>query len=477
MLEEGWLDLSDLVDRVQDFIDLGLFQEAKSLLEKYETAFENEWEIHFLYSRLYSEQDKPKKAIEYLKRALEIDPTNADCLLGLFYAYTLENNVKVGGSYLLKAEKLYSQNHQVLIALIYYYVEINNPEKALTYFNQVKTKGTDNPEAFRNGGCAFNRLGRFEEAETCFKTALHLSPQFDEVRDLLTDQYVFTGKVQEAIDLYRASLEESPRNIHLMSRLIFCLAQNNQLDEAIATAKQSIQFYPNSPTGYIDLAYVYLNNNNVDQALIYADKAIDIAPIDSEAYRLKGIAYSELGKTVSAEKFFKHALSLEPENSEILRDYYNHLRTSDEEKMLKIISKVIDAEYPYCTEEFWFLADYYRDKGKNLKAFHFFNKAYKTMPAEKELIPPMIDILLDQGHTEYSLSFLYKYMEKSGWDEILNRFSEHRQLRGKWSQESMRLLRFLGQRPIDFRKWVFRLYIIRFLILTLSIVFLFCFSL
>ncbi len=467
---EEWLDLADLVERVQDFIDIGMLSEAHELLDIYENVFEDHWEIYYLYSRVLSEQEKHQQSIPYLNRALELEPDNPDCLLGLLYAYGMMNQIKMGGTYLLKAEKLYPDNQQVIIALIWYYVEINESQRAADYFERIKSTGTDNPEAYRNGGCAYGRLGRFDEAEASFKTALRINPQYDEVRELLADQLIYTGKTPQAIEIYRNALKESPNNVYLMSRLIFCLSQNRQIDEAVAVANQSIQLYPNSPAGYVDLAYVYLNNDETEKALDVAEKAIDVAPIDSEAYRVKGIACSELGKESDAKQFFEQAISLEPQNSEILRDYYVHLRScGNEGDMLNIINQVIETEYPYCTEEYWFLADYYREKKKNLKAFHYLNKAYKTMPAEKELIPPMIDILLDQGHTNFSQSFLLKYMKKSGWNEIMNQYSTHKKLKGKWSQEGLRLLRFMGQKPIDFRKWIFRLYLIKFLLVTSSI--------
>ena len=137
--------------------------------------------------------------------------------------------------------------------------------------------------------------------------------------------------------------------------------------------------------------------------------------------------------------------------------------------MEKVVHRVIKLEFPYCVEDYWFLTDYYREAGNNLKAFHYLHKAYKSMPSESELIPPMVDILLEQGHTSYAIPFLIRYVAASGWNDTLNEFARNRRFKGKWAQEGIRFLRFQGQRPKEFRHYLFRHYLIRFSVIFMTI--------
>ncbi|MBN1761270.1 MAG: tetratricopeptide repeat protein [Chitinispirillaceae bacterium] len=467
---DEWLDAGDLIDKTEDLIEFGLHDEALDLLNRYFPLYEDVWELYVLYGRLYTDRNQPDTAIDWLRRGLAIEKNSVDCLLGLFYAYSLKHQVKRGGKYLLLAVRQHPDNEMVLTALIWYYTEINDLSAAIGCFEQLQRKGADNPEMFRNGGIAYQRSGNYDDAERCFKIALELNKQFDEVRDMLADLYLFLELEKKAIQLYQDALRESPRNIRILSRLIFCHTQANDMEQAASLAKESIRLYPNSPIGYVDLSYVHLNNNNPAEAVACADRAHDISPFDAEAFRIKGIAWTEMSEWEKGKAAFETAIGIEPDNSEILRDYYHHLRSSgDFAGMEKVVHQVIKLEYPFCVEDYWFLTDYYRESGDILKAFHYLNKAYKSMPSETELIPPMVDILLEQGHTSYAIPFLFRYVYSTGWNDTLNEFARHRRFKEKWAQEGFRFLRFQGQRPKEFRQYLFRHYMRRFLIVLITV--------
>ena len=463
MISDDWLDLPELLDNTQELLDLGLIVEAKDLLDKYESVFRDYWEFHFLYSRVYTEQNQPREAVTHLLRGLRLERDSVDCMLGLFYAHAMMNRISRGGKFLLKAAELEPDNELILSALIWYYTEVSEPEKAIACFERAQRISSNNPETYRNAAVAFERLGRFEEAEACYKAALIIEPGFDEVRDMYADHLIFKGNVDEAVNIYEEALLESPKNIRHMSKLIYCFSQKGQFDAAEELANRSISWYPNSPLGYIDLAYVHLNTGNFDAATAAAETAISISPIDAEGYRVMAIAHSESNNFDTAEAFFEKAISLDPEHTDIMRDYYRHLRVAGKhEQMVELIEKVIKLEYPYCTEDYWFMADYYRESKQDVKAFRYLRLAHDSMPAEKELLPPMIEILLERGHTKYSLPIFANYVQKGGWTNAINILTMDKQFRSRRIQEGMRFLRFTGERSPEFRRYIFRHYLYRY---------------
>jgi tetratricopeptide (TPR) repeat protein len=118
-------DISDFAEQVEDLIDMGLNEEAQKLLEGHAVYYPEDWEIDYLYYRIFTEQDRTDDAIRHLRRALSLDPSNPDCLLGLFYTYAQLGNMKKAARYLMSAERHHPDNEQVLSALIWYFGEIN----------------------------------------------------------------------------------------------------------------------------------------------------------------------------------------------------------------------------------------------------------------------------------------------------------------------------------------------------------------
>jgi hypothetical protein len=51
----------------------------------------------------------------------------------------------------------------------------------------------------------------------------------------------------------------------------------------------------------------------------------------------------------------------------------------------------------------------------------------------------------------------------------MKEFASHKKLRGKKSQEGLRFLQFYGQKPVEFRKFIFAIYIKQFIFLAINI--------
>jgi hypothetical protein len=91
------------------------------------------------------------------------------------------------------------------------------------------------------------------------------------------------------------------------------------------------------------------------------------------------------------------------------------------------------------------------------------------MPGEKELIPPMVDIMLDEGHIKPSLPFLMHYVETNGWNDIMNQFSRNKRLKTSWIKDYVLFLRFSGQNPSEFRAYIFVSYFQKFALISLCV--------
>jgi tetratricopeptide (TPR) repeat protein len=467
-----WIDDGDLIDRVQDMLEMSLYDEALKLLDNFGDHHTDKWDIHFLYSRIYSEQNNPKLALQHLKSCLKLDRNNLDSLLAIFYSYAQLTDMKRAKKYLFRAIKLDPEDEYVINGQLWYHAEIGDYPTVINIYEKYHGHLQYSPEALRNAGISYEHVGNFDKAILCFKTAMELAPEVEEIRDLLADHYLLRGNPEQSVEVYRHHLKNSPKNIRSMSRLVFCLSQVGNIQEAENGAKKIIEIYPNSPIGYVDYAYLFFNTGRVIEAVEMADKALDVAPLDAEAVRIKAIAASEDDNLDEADNLFDKAISLSSENPEIRRDYYNYLKlTGRYKEMEKEVLAVIKMDYPNCLEDYLFLAEFYREQNSRRKAFKYLLKAYRTMPGDKELIPPMVELLLELKHSSFTVPILKNYIEARGWDEMMNELSTHQKLKGKWSQEGMRFLQFYGQKNVDYRKFAFKIYVRKALFISLFIIF------
>ncbi len=459
---DEWLDLGEVVEQAHDLIDVGLLDTAREMLDSYGPIYRGAWEIPFLYSRIATAEDRHQDAISQLRHSLRLGGHNPDTYLGLFYAHTEMGRMAKGARYLLRARARFGENEPVAAALIWYYGETGRLREGLQVFQRAQSIPVENPDIYRNAGLIYQRTGELAQAEQCFRAALERSPDSEDLYDLLADLLLVAHEPGRAIAVYEALLERSHNSVHALSRLVFCLGQGGDSRRAEKTARKIVACYPNSPVGYVDLAYVLLNQDRADEALAEVDKALAVAPIEAEAYRVRGIVLSEKGRDSEATEAFESALSMEPENAEIMRDYYHHLRKTGETKAMEhMVRAVIRAERPYCVEDYWFLADHYWEQGKALRAFQCLNRAHKSLPSENELLPPLITIMLDRGHTSYAMPYLLGYAQRAGWDDTMREFVRHRRLRGPMARESMRFLRFYAERTERYREHAFRHYALK----------------
>lgn len=469
---QDWYDGEELTERVQDLLDMSLYEEAFEMLEAYGVHHDDPWEIHFLYSRVYSEQNMPEKALEHLKECLKLDSDNPDSLLALFYVHAQMGDMAKGGKYLERARRKQPDHELILNAMLWYTVEISDFFETVKIFEDHHSKLEYNPESLRNAGIAYEHLGDYDKALLCFKTSLEMNPDNEETTDLLADHFLLRGDPEKCVDIYKKYLKRSPKNIKAMSRLVFCLSQSGKIEEGEKVAKEIIKTYPNSPVGYVDYSYLFFNTNRIDEAVEMADKALDVSPIDAEAIRVKAIAAAEKGDTREANELFEKSISFSPENPEIRRDYYNFLKSSGRySEMEKEALNVIKQETPNCMEDYWFLAEHFREVGNQRKSFKYLLKAFRNMPGEKELIPPMVEILLEMQHFSFTVPIMKNYLESRGWDSIMSELSTHNTLKGKWSQEGMRFLQFYGQKPAEYRKYAFLIYIRKAMLISMILIF------
>ena len=91
------------------------------------------------------------------------------------------------------------------------------------------------------------------------------------------------------------------------------------LDEAITLFKESIEIDPLSNETYLILANSYYEAGNNQMAIESAQKALDASPNDFQPNYSLGQIFALTGEKKSAIKYIEKAISIDPANSDAIR--------------------------------------------------------------------------------------------------------------------------------------------------------------
>jgi Flp pilus assembly protein TadD len=111
----------------------------------------------------------------------------------------------------------------------------------------------DRPEAHLNLGLLETRLGHPTEAETQYRTALRLDPNFTPALVNLTDLDRMRGQNEESVALLRKAMSIDPNNADIRHSLGLALVRQHNYADAIPELRQASELAPDNAR----YAYVY----------------------------------------------------------------------------------------------------------------------------------------------------------------------------------------------------------------------------
>ena len=216
-----------------------------------------------------------EKAIEYYRKAIDLDPSFAAAYLGLggtysFMAYQRRLNYAEGS---LKAENLLAKSLEL------------DPNSSLAHA--------------LSGMIKFQFRCDRPGAEKELNRALELNPNDMAALDYHSYYLLEMGRTDEAITEKRRVLEHDPVAVGTSSELGLYYLTAGRNDEAIEQLQKTLELDPNYPSALTRLGRAYANKGEYDQAVKYIKKAIAVDNTPGRLVQL-GDVYARWGKTQEA---------------------------------------------------------------------------------------------------------------------------------------------------------------------------------
>jgi tetratricopeptide (TPR) repeat protein len=139
-------------------------------------------------------------------------------------------------------------------------------EAALTEFMVLINSGTPEPLCHAKAAQSLRQLGRFEEAEAQFRSAVALAPEDLELLASLASLLQVRGREDEAIELYRQVLDGRPDYPDVLINLANCFITQGLLDQAQSSFEAALKLDQGLEGAVTGIVYVHERKGDYDQA-------------------------------------------------------------------------------------------------------------------------------------------------------------------------------------------------------------------
>jgi len=160
------------------------------------------------------------------------------------------------------------------------------------------------------------------------------------------------------------------------------------------------------------LASEYFSRGNFNVALSETQLAIKDDPAYGQAYNMQALVYMELREDVSARAAFDRALSLDPNNAEVLNNFGWFLCTRGEtDRAIPMLQRAAaDPLYPTPEKAYLSLGLCYRRMHKDDEAERFLNRAVMIQPNLVGGLYNLAVIEYERGRYKDAERYLTRYM-------------------------------------------------------------------
>lgn len=173
---------------------LGNLYEEKKDFEKAEKTYltgasvksDKQWSFFYRLGVINDKAGNRQKAVEYMKKALELDPENPDTLNYLGYTYAeMGIELETAREMIEKALAIRPGDGYITDSLGWVYFKIGNYEKAEHYLKKAAEKVKNDPVIFEHLGDLYFKTEKKEIALEMYKKALELAPGNIEIKTKL----------------------------------------------------------------------------------------------------------------------------------------------------------------------------------------------------------------------------------------------------------------------------------------------------
>jgi len=297
-----------------EYLERKSYEEAKSEFEKAKFLFPELAESYINLAIIQIHRYDYEGAVEILKEAKKLMPTNypkEDILLyNLGLAYYRQHLYEEAFDYFSQCLKVNPGLKEAATGLELCRQKIDRkPASVEIAYAQEESKPVVKSRYRQEIGKILDGFEKIPEADASSPATKLLEEASISFKN---------NQTEKAIDLIQQSIALDPKNPQAHYRLGVVYAYSNRFDEAASYFEQTIKYDPSFLKAYINLGGVYGKLEQYPQALKILNQALRLDKNNAKIYYNLGMVYAGMGKKRQARKHFEKARVLCQQNGDAL---------------------------------------------------------------------------------------------------------------------------------------------------------------
>ncbi len=308
--------------------------EAIKVYDKLETQIGISKDISLQKTRLYQRMKKPEKAIEELKKLINNDPKDAQSYAMLAEIYQSMGNKEKALETYNQILKIDPENPFIHLSLADFYRSIGEKEKSVEELKKAfLNKELDIDTKISILSSYYTLIGIHpelqEQALEMCELLISSHPSEPHAHAVYGDFLNQDKKFEKAREEYIKAKELGSKEFIVYSQILFLDSQLQIWDSLIIDSKDAMEIFPDQPVVYFFNGIANIQKKNFAEAISSLNTGVkmvvDNKNLEGQFYTNLGDAYNELKDYVKSDENYEKALSLNPNDANVLNNYAYYL--------------------------------------------------------------------------------------------------------------------------------------------------------